>query len=30
MMRIVMVVASGASYLLNEAMAQGQYPTSTR
>jgi K(+)-stimulated pyrophosphate-energized sodium pump len=30
MMRIVMVVASGASYLLNEAVAKGQYATADR
>ena len=30
MMRIVMVVASGASYLLNEAVAKASTPTSTR
>jgi K(+)-stimulated pyrophosphate-energized sodium pump len=30
MMRIVMVVASGGSYLLNEAMARGQYATADR
>jgi K(+)-stimulated pyrophosphate-energized sodium pump len=30
MMRVLMVVASGASYLLNEAVAKGKYATATR
>jgi K(+)-stimulated pyrophosphate-energized sodium pump len=30
MMRVLMIVASGASYLLNEAMARGRYATAPR
>jgi K(+)-stimulated pyrophosphate-energized sodium pump len=30
MMRVLMIIASGASYLINEAIARGRYATATR